>query len=83
MEQQDQPVASDAPPSNKMRWIAVAATAIALLGISIPFVWQPDVDATPASTAATVTPAASHETAATQTARRAWPMRSRPTGISS
>ena len=32
---------------NKMRMIAVAATAIALLGISIPFVWQPHVDAQP------------------------------------
>jgi hypothetical protein len=50
-----------AAPSSNMRMIAVAATAIALLGISIPFVWQPHED-TPASTPATVTPAASHET---------------------
>ena len=68
MEQQEPQVTPEATPSpapsNKMRTIAVAATAIALLGISIPFVWQPDVDATPAATTATVTPAASHETGA-------------------
>ena len=76
MEQQDPPAETpsaaplDPPPapSNKMRTIAVAATAIALLGISIPFVWQPHVDATPSSTTAVVTPAASHDTAAAPTA---------------
>ena len=41
--------------------IAVGATAVALLGISIPFVWQPHTDAAPATTTAAVTPAASHE----------------------
>jgi thiol-disulfide isomerase/thioredoxin len=63
MEQQDSPVAPpETPaPSNKMRMVAVAATAIALLGISIPFIWQADVETQPASTQATVTPAASHE----------------------
>jgi thiol-disulfide isomerase/thioredoxin len=65
MEHQDQPTAeipsvASAAPSSNMRMIAVAATAIALLGISIPFVWQPHE--TPATTTATVTPAASHET---------------------
>jgi len=74
MEQNDIPGGSsettpDAPsptaaPSSKMRMIAVGATAIALLGISIPFVWQPDVDAEPAAiTADAVTPAASHDQA--------------------
>jgi thiol-disulfide isomerase/thioredoxin len=53
------------PPngSSKMRMVAVAATAIALLGISIPFIWQADVETQPASAKATVTPAASHEPA--------------------
>ena len=47
-----------------MRMVAVAATAIALVGISIPFVWQADADGTPSAATATVTPAASHEPAA-------------------
>jgi thiol-disulfide isomerase/thioredoxin len=75
MEQQDQPsvtpaetpsVASPEPspaPSNNMRMIAIAVTAIALLGISIPFVWQPHAEE-PAAPQATVTPAASHDTGA-------------------
>lgn len=71
MEQHDgpldgSPVASpDAPPAGgaKMRMIAIGATAIALLGISIPFVWQPSAESAPAATlAADVTPAASHDT---------------------
>ena len=45
MDQQDQVVTPEAPSSNKMRMIAVAATAIALLGISIPFVWNPNEEA--------------------------------------
>jgi thiol-disulfide isomerase/thioredoxin len=45
--------------------IAVAITAIALLAIAIPFVWQPQhVDAQPGAATASVTPAASHDTAA-------------------
>jgi thiol-disulfide isomerase/thioredoxin len=46
--------------------IAVAVTAVALLAIAIPFVWQPHVDAEPAATtaAADVTPAASHDSPA-------------------
>ena len=56
------PGAEAAAPSSKMRMIAVAATAIALLGISIPFVWQANEEAPPAMTA-TVTPASSHDTA--------------------
>ena len=67
--QPDNPSPSPAP-SNKMRMIAVGATAIALLGISIPFIWQqPHADSTlSASTAAAVTPAASHATEAEQSA---------------
>lgn len=55
-------VRSDAPKNSKMRLIAVAVTAVALLAIAIPFVWSP-LDAQPGSTPATVTPAASHDTA--------------------
>jgi thiol-disulfide isomerase/thioredoxin len=62
MEQHDQASEPVTPaPSNKMRTIAVAATAIALLGISIPFVWAPNEE-TPAAVGA-VTPAASHDSA--------------------
>jgi thiol-disulfide isomerase/thioredoxin len=56
-------VRADAPKNSNMRLIAVAITAVALLAIAIPFVWEP-VDAEPSSTQATVTPAASHDTAA-------------------
>jgi thiol-disulfide isomerase/thioredoxin len=68
MEQHDGPVDSSpapaaAPAGSKMRLIAVGATAIALLGISIPFVWQPHAEsATPTTLVADVTPAASHAT---------------------
>ena len=70
MEQHDHPVTtpagipSDAPsaaPSSKGRMIAVGVTALALLAISIPFVWQPHTDAAPAAANGAVTPAASHE----------------------
>ncbi len=38
---EEQPNATDPQrPSSKMRLVAVGATALALLGISIPFVWQ-------------------------------------------
>ncbi len=50
--------------SNNIRMIAVAATAVALLAITIPFVWQPHVEAQPSLSDATVTPAASHDTSA-------------------
>ena len=58
---------SDGKPagSSKMRLVAIGATAIALLGISIPFVWQPHAESDPAATiAADVTPAASHDSTA-------------------
>ena len=52
---------------SKMRSIAVAATALALLAIAIPFVWSPNEEAAKAeAVTATVTPAASHDTAASQ-----------------
>jgi thiol-disulfide isomerase/thioredoxin len=44
-----------------MRMVAVAATAIALVAIAIPFVWEPSVDAEPAVTSAA--PAAPTESA--------------------
>ena len=49
-----------------MRMVAIGATAVALLGISIPFVWQqPHAESDPAATiAADVTPAASHDSTA-------------------
>ena len=50
-----------------VRIVAVAATAIALLAIAIPFVWQPHVDAQPAGVVASVSPAASHDVASEQT----------------
>ena len=50
---------------SKMRLVAIGATAVALLGISIPFVWQPHAESDPtAAIAADVTPAASHDSTA-------------------
>jgi thiol-disulfide isomerase/thioredoxin len=46
-------------PSSKLRLAAMAATVIALLAISVPFIWQNDVDAEPALAGA-LTPVASH-----------------------
>jgi peroxiredoxin len=43
--------------SSKARMIAVAVTAVALLAIAIPFVWQPDVEAEPAAVTASADPA--------------------------
>ena len=72
MEQHDQTETTppSAAPSKKMRMIAVGATAIALVAISIPFVWQqPHADSTaPSNAVAAVTPAASHEAEPGQTA---------------
>lgn len=67
MEQHDQqaPTPAETPsaaPSSNMRMIAVAATAVALLAVSIPFVWSPGEEtASAAPQPASVTPAASHE----------------------
>jgi peroxiredoxin len=44
--------------SSKARVIAVAVTAVALLAIAIPFVWQPHVEAEPAAAAASNEPGA-------------------------
>ena len=46
-----------------MRMVAIGATAIALLGISIPFMWSTAESEPVAAMVADVTPAASHETA--------------------
>ena len=51
--------------SSKMRGVAVAATAIALLAVAIPFVWSPNEEAATAESAmAAVAPAASHDSGA-------------------
>jgi len=49
-------------PKSKARMVAVAVTAVALLAIAIPFVWEPHLDAEPTTTtAADATPDASHD----------------------
>ena len=49
-------------PSSKLRLAAIAATVMSLLAISVPFVWQHDVEAEPVIDEGLV---ASHETEAT------------------
>lgn len=62
---QDVAPATATAPAAKMRLVAIGATAVALLAISIPFVWQQGAASEPAATLATdVTPAASHDTTA-------------------
>ena len=63
-----QPASSSAPPSGTMRTIAIGVTAIALLAISIPFVWQPQAETSAPAPSASVTPAASHEPSSGETA---------------
>jgi thiol-disulfide isomerase/thioredoxin len=46
-------------PNKKLRLAAMLATVIALLAISVPFVWQHDVEAEPAAVG-TMAPVASH-----------------------
>jgi thiol-disulfide isomerase/thioredoxin len=46
-------------PSAKLRMAAMIATVVALLAISVPFVWQHDVEAEPVSVSM-MTPVASH-----------------------
>lgn len=49
-------------PSSRIRLVAVGATALALLGISIPFVWQhTEAESTVSAAAPDVPPAASHD----------------------
>lgn len=63
---QDVAPAAATAPASKMRLVAIGATAVALLAISIPFVWQQGAASEPAATlVADVTPAASHDTTAT------------------
>ena len=51
-------------PSRKLRLAAMAATVIALLALSVPFVWQHDVEAEPTDDATTaMAPVASHDAA--------------------
>jgi thiol-disulfide isomerase/thioredoxin len=52
----------DQQPNSKIRLVAMVATVIALLAISIPFVFEDHVDAEPAAMAATdpMAPVASH-----------------------
>src|SRR5215204_6301275 len=70
MEQQP---GSEQQPSSRVRFAALAATVIALLAISVPFVWQHDIEAErgltvsasePAPVSA-MAPVASHDEAAT------------------
>src|SRR5512134_2346688 len=54
-------------PSSKVRFAAFAATVIALLAISVPFVWQHDVEAERSASSApvvTLAPLASHDESA-------------------
>src|SRR3954465_14982202 len=71
MEQQDPVTPGSTPPpasSNKIRIIAVAVTAIALLAISIPFVFQAHPDGPALADAqAAVTPVTSHDIAGAET----------------
>lgn len=62
---EEQPNATDPQrPSSKMRLVAVGATALALLGISIPFVWQhDDAEPTVSAAAADEAPVTSHDAA--------------------
>jgi thiol-disulfide isomerase/thioredoxin len=53
----------DQQPSSKVRFAALAATVIALLAISVPFVWEHDLEAEPgagAGLAGDLAPVASH-----------------------
>ncbi len=50
----------DQQPSSKLRLVAMASTAIALLAISVPFIFEGHLDAEPAVTES-VAPVASHD----------------------
>jgi cytochrome c biogenesis protein CcmG/thiol:disulfide interchange protein DsbE len=51
-------------PNQKLRMAAMAATFIALLALSVPFVWQRDVEAEPSDAPSAMAPAVSHDAAA-------------------
>jgi peroxiredoxin len=56
-------------PNQTLRYVAMAVTVMALLAISIPFVWQHSVEAEPSlagDLASAVTPVASHEAGAAE-----------------
>ena len=55
-------MSDSAQPSSKLRLAAIAATVITLLAISVPFIFQDHVDATPTAPAG-VAPLASHDAA--------------------
>lgn len=58
---EQEPTATESPrPQSNMRMVAVAATAVALLGVSIPFVWQAQ-EAPTLSAAQAPAPVASHD----------------------
>jgi thiol-disulfide isomerase/thioredoxin len=62
----------DQQPSSKVRFAALAATVIALLAISVPFVWQDHVEADrgtagPAALTSDIAPVASHAEGAADT----------------
>ena len=65
---ENQPEANESrQPSSTLRLVAVAVTALALLGISIPFVWQhAEAESTVSAVAPDVTPVVSHEAEAGQ-----------------
>lgn len=48
-------------PSTKLRIAAMAATFVALVALSVPFVWQHSVEAEPTSASAPLAPVASHD----------------------
>jgi cytochrome c biogenesis protein CcmG, thiol:disulfide interchange protein DsbE len=52
----------DDQPSSRLRLVAIAATVIALLAISVPFIFQHDLEAEPAVSDA-MAPVASHDAA--------------------
>ena len=51
-------------PNPKLRMAAMAATLVALVALSVPFVWQHDVEAGPSGAPAAMTPVASHDASA-------------------
>jgi thiol-disulfide isomerase/thioredoxin len=48
-------------PNVKLRMAAMAATVIALLALSVPFVWQRSVEAEPSAASAALAPIAAHD----------------------
>jgi thiol-disulfide isomerase/thioredoxin len=62
MEHQPQPEQPQPPqPNSRIRLAAIAATVIALAAVSVPFVWQDHLDATPTAAVDPIAPVASHD----------------------